>query len=416
MAEKSRFFYGYVIVIVSFLVMMVILGLQTSFGIFFKPITDSMGWSRAVTSGAFSLSQIAGGIACIVVGWLNDKYGPRISVTLLGILSVLGYFLMSQIQSVWQLYLYYGILIGVGIGVFAPIPSTVAKWFYRRRSMMTGIVFAGTGFGMIIFPPLVNWLLSAYDWHFTLIVLSLIILIVSILSALLLKSDPSKVGQTAYGENYVKMSDTHIQSRSFTLREAMRTKPFWLFCVALLLYGFSFFSLDVHIAPYATDTGISSAGAATILSVLGGATIVGQIGLGSLGDKIGYKRAFLIGIICITVAIFILMGTRQWWAFLMSAVFLGLAFGNCSTQESPIAAWLFGLASHGVILGVFACSFTIGAAIGPLLFGYMFDVSGSYQYAICITAVLAIITLVLVIFIGQAVAKPADNQVIVQSR
>ena len=375
--------------------MMVILGLQTSFGVFFKPIIDSLGWTRAITSGAFSLSQIAGGISCIIIGGLNDRFGPRVSVTLCCILSVLGYLLLSQIQSVWQLYLYYGILIGVGIGVFVPTLSTIAKWFFQRRSLMSGIAFAGTGFGVLIFPPFVNWLLSAYSWHFTFIVLAIIIFVVSIFSALLLKGDPGKVGQKAYGEDTAGANVVNTGNKSFTLKEAMQTRQFWLFCIALLGYGFCFFSLDVHIAPYAEDAGISSIGAATILSILGGATIVGQIGMGSIGDKIGYKRAFLVGIICIVVAIFILIVSRQLWAFYLSAIFLGLAFGNCSTQESPIAAWLFGLRSHGIILGICACSFTIGAAIGPWVLGYMFDVTGNYQYAFWIVGALAIVTVIL---------------------
>jgi OFA family oxalate/formate antiporter-like MFS transporter len=413
MRNKSPFFYGYIIVIISFLIMMVILGLQTSFGIFFKPIIETLGLSgadaRTVTSGAFSLSQIVGGISCIVIGGLNDRFGPRVSVTLCGIVSLLGYFLMSQVQEVWQLYLYYGVLIGAGIGVFVPVLSTVAKWFFHRRSLMSGIAFAGTGFGMLIFPPIVNWLLATYDWRVTFIVLALIILAGSILSAIFLRSDPGKLGQVAYGENDAKAEGTNTGKRSYTLKEAIATRQFWLFCIVLLGYGFCFFALDVHIAPYATDTGISAAGAAMILSILGGATIVGQIGLGSAGDRIGYKRAFLIGIICIVIATFVLMVFKQLWAFYLAAILLGLAFGNCSTQESPIAAWLFGLASHGIILGICAFSFTIGAAIGPLVFGYIFDVTGQYQYAFWITAVLAIVTAVLTVAIKQIVTNSATS-------
>jgi MFS family permease len=127
--------------------------------------------------------------------------------------------------------------------------------------------------------------------------------------------------------------------------------------------------------------------------------------MGSIGDKIGYKRAFLVGIVCIIVAIFTLMVARQLWVFYLSAIFLGLAFGNCSTQESPIAAWLFGLASHGIILGIFACSFTIGAAIGPLVLGYMYDVTGNYKYAFWIAAALAIVTVILTAYIKQIAAE-----------
>ena len=398
MTSKSRFFYGYVIVIISFMVMMVILGLQTSFGIFFKPIIETLGWSRTATYGAFSLSQIVGGISCIVIGGLNDRFGPRVSVTLCGILSVLGYFLMSQMQAVWQLYLYYGILIGAGIGVFVPILSTVAKWFFHRRSMMSGIAFAGTGFGMLIFPPLINWLFSAYDWHLTFVVLALITLAGSILSALFLKRDPSKVGQVAYGQSNAGTKNINAGNKSYTLREAMLTRQFWLFCIALLGYGFCFFAMDVHIAPYATDVGISSAGSATVLSILGGATIVGQIG-------------FLVGIICIVAATFILIVFNQLGAFYLSAILLGLAFGNCSTQESPIVAWLFGLASHGIILGICAFSFTIGAAIGPLVFGYIFDMTGKYQYAFWITAVLAIATVILTVSVKQIASETTSSTI-----
>ena len=102
---NSRFFYGYVIVAMSFLIMTVFLGLQSSFSIFFKPISADLGWTRAVTSGAFSLSQITGGITFIILGWLYDRYGIRLIVIICGVASILGYLLMSQMQTVWQIYL-----------------------------------------------------------------------------------------------------------------------------------------------------------------------------------------------------------------------------------------------------------------------------------------------------------------------
>jgi MFS family permease len=409
MQTRTPFFYGYLIVIVSFLVMMVFLGLQASFGIFFKPITDTLGWSRTVTSGAFSLSQVAGGFACIAIGGLNDRYGPRLTITLCGILSVLGYFLMSQIQSVWQLYLYYGIIIGIGVGVYVPILSTVAKWFVQRRSMMSGIAFAGTGCGMLIMPPLINWLLSAYDWRVTFIILSIIIFVVSILSALFLKNDPGKIGLTAYGENRLKGNGPTPESRSFTFKEAMKTGAFWLFCLVLFGYGFCFFSLQVHIAPYATDRGISSTEAAVIMAVIGGASIVGQLIFGSLGDRIGYKGAFLAGLVFIVLAIITVLAAKDLWTFWLFAVLLGIAFGNCSTQESPIAAWLFGLGSHGVILGFLAFCFTIGAAVGPLLFGYLYDSTGSYQTAFWIAGAISVAAVILMLFLKKNVSGKTLN-------
>jgi len=405
MPDKARFFYGYIIVIVSFLIMMLILGLHICFGIFLKPIIAELGWTRGATSGAFSLSLVLGGLIGIFMGRLNDRVGPRVVMTINGLLASLGYLLMSQVQSLWQLYLFYGVMIGVGSNVFVPLLSTIARWFVQRRSMMSGIVNAGSGVGMLIIPLGVNWLISAYDWRVSFLVLGIIILVVVVLSAQFLKRDPGKVGQVAYGENNTAEEISSFGIKAFSLKEAMLTRQFWLFLAVLLCYGFCFFSMQVHIAPYATDIGISATGAATILATIGGATVIGHIGLGSVGDKIGYKSAFLIGIILVALAVFVLLLARELWTFYLFAVFLGLAFGDCGTQESPLVVWLFGLTSHGVILGFCAFSFTLGAAIGPVMSGYIFDVTGNYQVAFFVFAALSIVTVILTIFLKSTIAE-----------
>ena len=402
MTDNTRFFYGYVIVIMSFLAMMLLLGLHSVFGIFFKPIIEELEWTRTVTSGAFSLSQVMFGLLGIVMGRLNDRFGPRVVMTLCGLLAGLGYLLMSQIQSIWQMYLLYGVMIGVGSSIYVPLLSTVARWFVQRRSMMTGIVFAGAGVGILILPLAINQLINTYNWRVSFIILGVIILLVIVLTAQFLRRDP---GQVAYSMNNSTKEDLKLETRGFSLREAASTKQFWMFLAALTCYGFCFFSIQVHIAPYITDIGISATTAAAILATIGGATIIGQIGLGSAGDKLGYKRTFLAGIIMIIIAVVILMVTKELWAFFLFAVFWGLAFGGCSTVESPMVAWLFGLASHGLILGFFSFSFTVGAAIGPLIFGYIYDVNGNYQVAFLVCGICAILAFILTMFVKSTAVE-----------
>ncbi len=409
MQYKARFFYGYLIVIISFIVMMAILGLHTSFGIFFKPIIAELGWTRAVTSGAYSLSQIMHGVLGVAMGWLNDRAGPRVVISLCGLLSAMGYMLMSQVEAVWQIYLFYGILIGSGSSVFVPLLSTVARWFVLRRSMMTGVVIAGVGVGMLVLPPLLNQLIVAYNWRVTFFMLGAIILVVVVVVAQFLKRDPAKVGQGAYGAGSGIGEGMRAAGRDFSLREAVRNRQYWLFCATLFCYGFCVFSIQVHIAPYATDIGISAATASIILATIGGATVIGQVGLGSAGDRIGYRQAFLIGIILIVLAVLTLILAREIWAFFLFAFLLGLAFGDCSTQESPITAWLFGLASHGLILGFFGFGFTAGAAMGPWIFGYIFDVTGKYQSAFILCAVLAVAAVILTVLLKRPVAESAST-------
>ena len=140
--------YGYVIVTSAFLLMAVMWMAFYSFGIFFKPVLKEFGWTRAVTAGAFFLCSFIQGLLAIAMGALTDRFGPRLVMTLCGFLLAAGYVLMSQLSSLWQLYLFFSIILGIGMGgSFAPLMTLTARWFVRRRGMMTGIVASGTGLG-----------------------------------------------------------------------------------------------------------------------------------------------------------------------------------------------------------------------------------------------------------------------------
>ena len=147
-AGKSKFFYGYVVVGISFLISMMIYGAMYTFTVFLEPLLAEFGWSRAATSGAFSLFMVFHGLLYIATGKLTDRFGPRIVITICSIFLGLGYILMSQINTIWQLYLVYGVIISIGVsGAFIPLASTIARWFILKRGMMTGILTAGVGVG-----------------------------------------------------------------------------------------------------------------------------------------------------------------------------------------------------------------------------------------------------------------------------
>jgi MFS family permease len=125
---KPRFFYGYIVVLVGFFAIAIIQGTLNTFGVFFKPLLADFGWTRATTSGAFSLAMIFNGLLAIVMGRLTDRYGPRIVLTLCGFFLGSGYMLMSRITAIWQLYLFYGVIIGTGMGgSFVPLISIVVR-------------------------------------------------------------------------------------------------------------------------------------------------------------------------------------------------------------------------------------------------------------------------------------------------
>jgi len=181
---EPRLYYGYIVVAAAFIIMAVTWGASVSYGVFFKPMLAEFGWTRAVTSGAFSLSMLMQGLLAIMMGRLNDRFGPRIVATICGVVMGLGYLLVSQVSAVWQLYLFYGVIIGVGMsGTLVPLLSTVVRWFTKRRSMMSGIVMMGQTTGALFGPAAANWLILTYDWRLSFLILGILVLVVIVLAA-----------------------------------------------------------------------------------------------------------------------------------------------------------------------------------------------------------------------------------------
>ncbi len=396
----SRFFYGYFVVGASLLIMSIMWAVYYAFGVFFKPMLNEFGWTRAVTSGAFSLASMINALLTIAMGGLTDRFGPRMVITFCGLLLGLGSILMSQISTVSHLYLFYGILIGAGMsGAFIPLVSTVARWFLKRRGLMTGIVAAGSGMGALIGPSVASRLIPVYGWRVSYAILGGIALLVAILFAQFIKRDPTQVGQVAYGENQIEQKQLNLRVEGHSLREAVYTNQFWVFSATGFCYGYCLFTIMVHMTPHAIELGILPIHAANILATVGGGGILGKVLLGRAGDIIGSRQALLLSFILMSAALIWLVPAKTAWMLFAIAGIFGFAYGGVSVSHSPIIAELFGLRSHGLIFGVFDVGVMGGGAIGPLLTGYIFDVTNSYRMAIFLCAAISFSGILLTAFL-----------------
>jgi len=408
--KKPGFFYGYIVVLAAICIMIVIWGTFRTFGIFFKPVLTEFGWTRAMTSGAFSLCIVLNGFLTITMGKLTDRFGPRIVMVACGFFLGLGYLLMSQISAIWQLYLFYGVIIAIGMGgSFTPLVSTVARWFVKRRGMMTGIVASGMGLGTMIVSPVASRLISDYGWRTSYIIVGIITLVLVILAAQFLRRDPSQMGQLPYGENGVKENSLSSETEGFSFQQAVHTRQFWVLGAILLCFLFGAETIMVHIVPHAIELGIPATTAANILAVMGGLTMAGMIIMGSAGDRIGNRLTLISCFILMSVALFWLqLGTEVWRLYLFAAI-LGFGCGGIPVLMSPIVAELFGLSSHGVILGSLMFIGAIGGATGPILAGHIFDVTGSYQLAFLVCVAGGILGIILASLLKPRVSKGGEG-------
>lgn len=396
---RSRgFYYGYVVVAAGFFIQAIQWGTYQSFGIFFNPLAVEFGWTRTVISSAASLSWLLVGLASIPVGALSDRLGPRLVMSCCGLFFGAGYLLMSQVSSLWQLYLFYGLVLAVGIsGADVITLSTVARWFARKRGTMTGICKMGTGLGLMCMPLVASQLVIAHGWRTSYIILGGIGLAAMLLSAQFLKRDPSQMRQLADGRQRADAGKATAVESGLLLHEAVHTRQFWTVCGVYMIIVFCTQTVMVHIVPHSVDLGISGPTAATLLSTLGGTSIAARFIMGIVGDRVGTLRAMTICFLPLVAALLWLQAARDLWMLYVFAVLQGFSHGGFFAVISPLIAELFGTRSHGTLFGVvFSCG-TIGGAVGPILAGRIFDVTDSYQIAFLILAAFSLAGLLLTI-------------------
>ena len=395
---SARYFYGYNIVVASFVIQGMSIGAMFTYGVFFKEFQADFGWSRATISVASSLALLVMGVAGIIAGRLSDRIGPKALMVASGFSLGLGFMLMSRLQAPWQLYLLYGVLAGIGFSTHDVITlSTVTRWFVKRRGMITGIVKVGTGTGQFLVPPFAAAIIAAVGWRNAYLILGALSLLALVAAAQVLRRDPQSIGLLPDGDSQ-ETGDTGRGNLGpdMPLSAAVRKPQFWTMCVAQFLAFFCIFTIIVHIVPHATDLGLSPVTAAWVLAAIGGVSMLGRFVMGVANDRIGGKRSLLI---CFSVflcgLIWLQMAAEPWMLYLFAVIY-GFAHGGFFTVVSPTLAELFGTGSHGLLFGIVLFSGTLGGSIGPFLAGRTFDVTGSYQMVFLLLSGLAAVGFLLI--------------------
>jgi MFS family permease len=398
---RSKYFYGYNIVAAGFIIQGVCIGAMFTYGVFFREFQIEFGWSRAMISGASSLAFLVMGAGGILAGRLNDRIGPRVIIVATGISFGLGYLLMSRMQAPWQLFLLYGLLVGIGLSTHDVITlSTVARWFVRRRGMMTGIVKVGTGAGQLLVPLIAASLIAVFGWRNAYLIIGALSLMALVAVAQMLRRDPQGMGFLPDGDHAEQGGNGNAsEERSVSLRAAIRSRQFWTICVAEFAIFFCLLTIILHIVPHATDLGLPPTIAAGVLATIGGVSMLGRIVLGVWNDRIGGKRSLIICFILLLGSLLWLPVAGEAWMLFLFAVVYGLAHGGFFTVMSPMIAELFGTGSHGLLFGVVLACGTVGGALGPLLAGRTFDVTGSYRIIFVVLTALVVLGFILIVLL-----------------
>jgi MFS family permease len=386
-----------------------------SYGVFFKHLVADFGWSRAATSGVYSLFMISAGSFAIAMGWLVDRFGPAKVTAFCGFVAGLALVLTSRISFLWQFYITYGFMLGIGLSAFYVTgTSTTARWFIKYRGLALGIVTSGVGLGIMILVPVAERLIAVFGWSMAYFILGVVVWAVMIPAALFLRRDPGEKGLRAYGATGVRLlPDISRKARTnsetgITMQVAARHKPLWMLFSAYVLFNFCLQMVMVHLVNYATDIGITSLIAATFISIIGVSSILGRMLMGIASDRIGSYNSLLICCLILMVTLTFLIFTQDLWMFYLFAIIFGFAYGGEVPQIPMLVGQFFGLRAVAALVGIVIFGATIGGAIGAWIGGRIFDVTQSYQLAFAIAAGASLFAVIITLMLKKTKAVIPD--------
>lgn len=386
--SKPRFFYGWIVVACCFICCFSY-GPFYTLGIFFTTLQAEFGWSSALTSSIHSLHLIIFIPSTIFMGWLSDKYGPRVPMLLGAVLLGAGFSLLSKVNSLNQFYLFYAIAsLGAGT-IFSPPTSTVQKWFVKRSGLALGIVVAGLGVATSLYSPLSEHLISTYGWRIAYIQIgsgTAVLLALASLGA----NTPKRKGLQPYGaESLAWQEGTNeaVFEVSWSRGNALRNKAFWLIGAISVCTVLPIHMMIVHLVPFAQSVGIERDTAALAMAIVGGISILGRIAVPTFAEgTIGWRKALIV-VTAISAACFVWISqTASLWMLLVFAVVYGFCYGGKVPLIPALIRFYFGTKSLGQLTGIVHAISAAGGAVGPLLAGYIVDVTGSYIIAFLIGA------------------------------
>jgi MFS family permease len=410
--------YGWVVIATTFFTGLVTAGAVGLPGAFIRPLGGEFGWDTAQISGALAVRFLLFGLMAPFSAALIERYGVRRIVTIAITMLIAGLSLATVMTQLWQLFILWGLVLGVGSGMTALVlgATMASRWFTARRGLVLGMLTAAISTGQLVFLPLASWLIEHMGWRAALLPSIGALAVAGLLVILFLRDRPSDIGLAPYGETAAAPPASAAVAppapaigRAFTvLAEGARHPAFWILFGTFFVCGLSTNGLiQTHFISLCGDYGMSGVEAASMLAMMGCLDIIGTIGSGYLSDR--YDNRWLL------FWYYGLRGLSLLWLPFSSFSFVGLSvfvafYGLDWIATVPptvkLAAQIFGRERASVIFGWIFTGHQIGAAIAAFGGGFTRTAFGSYLPAFFAAGAICLIAAGLILLIGRDFGAP----------
>ena len=390
---RAPFYYGWVLVGLSFVTSAIGFGVRATFGVFFVALLEEFHWPRGDVALILAINSIFWALGSPLAGGLLDRFGARAVFPGAAGLMALGLLLSANGQALWQFYLFWGVLAALG---FSALPMTqqavvLATWFPSRRGLVNGIGAAGVGAGILVLVPLAQYVTSAFGWRTALVGLAGLLLgLVALPNLLLQRRRPADLGLVVERPSRTTRT-ARAGSSGPTLRQALRSPRLYVLAVGLFCGALPLHLLLVHQLAAMVDAGVGKEAAANLYGVSGLLGAVLMVLGGWISDRLGREQSYAVGSASLLLAVVLLLALPtlggSWPLLALYALAFGCGLASRQGLHAAMVGDIFRGPSFGLISGLLSGWLAIGSGVGPWLGGYLFDLTGSYAVPLVLAAV-----------------------------
>jgi MFS family permease len=412
---RSGIFYGWWVIIACALIAVLASTGRYSFTMFLPVLLDDLGWTRAMLGFGLTLHMWVYSIMAIIAGILVDRYGARVIMAVGGMCILLGLVLTSTMAALWEFYLYYGVILALGVAMTLSVPAqaTARKWFTKRAGLAIAFASGGISIGIGVVALVAPALIGTYGWRRGWIYLGISIgIAIVLLAGIIIRKDPESMGLLPDGGSAQSgtipvegQNPSPVIEEVWTLREALGTRSYWCILFGYGLVGINYVGIIGHIAAWGADIAKASQipleeGMYLIkmsVFLLALVSVIGGFIGGPLSDRIGRKPVFSISLFLAASMSLYAMVVNSLTEVLIVGVLSGLFMGLSVPLWSAYLGDIFGRASLATLFGLLTFTLGILGGSGSVIFGWIFDLTGSYKWAWFLAAVTTFIIIFLIL-------------------
>ncbi len=410
---RSRLHYAWIVVAVTFLIMLLTAGIRSVPGVLILPLEEEFGWTRATVSLAVSINLFLYGLCGPFAASIMERVGMR---RLMGVALVLiagAVLLTTQMTHPWQLYLLWGGVVGLGTGGMAGwVAATVSnRWFAARRGIVVGLLTASNATGQLVFVPLLAWLVVEYGWRAAALLVAGVALALIPLAIAFIRNFPRDVGLRPYRATE-KDEDPrprlHLGNPFMgalkTLNQSLHSRDFWLLSGSFFICGLTTSGLvGTHLIPFARECGISEVMAASLLAVIGVFDILGTMGSGWLSDRFDSRWLLFwyYGLRGLSLMFLPVAYEFGFYGLMLFVVFYGLDWVATVPPTVRLTADIFGKANVGTVYAWILAVHQLGSATAAYGAGLLRTWLGDYPASFVIAGLFGLLAAMMVLRIGR---------------